>query len=45
MTKQVLELMFGSFVVVTKQMLSYYLVGGKYDKPDAEMQEDCKKRS
>ncbi|CAB3978959.1 Hypothetical predicted protein [Paramuricea clavata] len=42
MTKQVLELIFGSFVVVTKRMLSDHLEGGKYDKPNAEMQDECK---
>ena len=42
MTKQVLELIFGSFVVVTKRMLTDHLEGGKYDKPDAEMEHECK---
>ena len=42
MTKQVLELIFGSFVVVTKRMLTDHLEGGKYDKPDVEMQDECK---
>ena len=41
MTKQALELIFGSFVVVTKRMLTDHLEGGKYDKPDAEMIEEC----
>ena len=36
MTKQVLELIFGSFVVVTKRMLTDHLEGGKYDQPDVE---------
>ena len=42
MTKQVLELIFGSFVVVTKRMLTDHLEGGKYDKPDAELEHECK---
>ena len=41
MTKQILELIFGPFVVVTKRMLTDYLESGKYDKPDAEMIEEC----
>ena len=42
MTQQVLELMFGSFVVVTKRMLSDHLEGGKYDKPDQVTAKECK---
>ena len=33
MTTQVLELMFGSFVIVTKRMFSDHPEGGKHDKP------------
>ena len=42
MTLQVLELMFGSFVVVTKRMLSDHLEGGKYDKPEPAVVKECK---
>jgi hypothetical protein len=45
MTKQVLELIFGSFVVVTKRMLTDHLEGGMYDQPDVEMQDECKNAS
>ena len=41
MTKQALELSFGSFVVVTNRMLTDHLKGGKYDKPDVEMVDEC----
>ena len=34
MTKQVLELIFGAFVIITRHgMLCDHLEGGKYDKP------------
>lgn len=44
MTKQVLELIFGSFVVVTKQMFSDHLQGGtcKYDNAGDDVREECK---
>ena len=42
MTLQVLELIFGSFVVVTKRMLSDHLEGGKYHNPDPVVMEECK---
>jgi hypothetical protein len=42
MTKEVLELIFGSFVVVTKKMFSDHLKGGKYNKLDTEMQDERK---
>ena len=41
MTKQALELIFGSFVVVTNRMLTDHLEGGKYDKPDAAIIDEC----
>ena len=42
MTKQVLELIFGSFVVVTKRMLSDHLQRGKYDNVGDDIREECK---
>ena len=42
MTLQVLELIFGSFVVVTKRMLSDHLEGSKYHNPDPVVMEEYK---
>ena len=36
-TKQCLEIIFGSFAIVTKRMLHEHLKGGKYDSPSEEL--------
>ena len=41
MTLQVLELIFGSFVVVTKCMFSDHLEGSKYHNPDPVVMQEC----
>ena len=33
LTKQLLEILFGSFSIITKRMLHDHLKGGKYDQP------------
>ena len=42
MTIQALELIMGSFVVVTQRMLSDHLKGGKYENPSKELREECR---
>lgn len=42
MTKQCLELIFGSFLVKTNKMLSDHLKGGKYDKVSDDVREESK---
>ena len=37
LTKQILEIMFGSFAIITKRMLHDHLKGGKYSQPSAEL--------
>ena len=37
LTKQILEIMFGSFAIITKRMLLDHLKGGKYSQPSAEL--------
>ena len=41
-TKQLLELLFASFSVITKRMLYDHLEGGKFDKPSLNLMSDAK---
>ena len=41
-TVQLLGIMFNSFVVVSKRMLTDHLSGGKYDSPTEELIQQCK---
>ena len=40
LTKQILEIMFGSFAIITKRMLYDHLKGGKFDQPSHELIEE-----
>ena len=40
LTKQILEIMFGSFAIITKRMLHDHLSGGKFSQPSAEQIEE-----
>ena len=41
LTKQLLEIIFGSFSIITRRMLHDHLKGGKYDKPSNDLFEQC----
>ena len=40
LTKQLLEILFGSFAIITKRMLHDHLEGGKYDQPSDTLIEE-----